>query len=50
MSLNCGHKLFILRVIYECEAWWNDTDRGKLKNSEKIPLLVSAVRVVSVTA
>jgi hypothetical protein len=28
---------FISQVIYEYEeSWWNDVDRGKLKNSGKI--------------
>jgi hypothetical protein len=41
MSLNCGHQqaylLFIPHMMYEHgKPWWNDIDRGKPKNSEKI--------------
>jgi hypothetical protein len=29
-------QLFIPQAIWECgQQWWNDTDRGKVKNSEK---------------
>jgi hypothetical protein len=37
--------LFILQMIYEYgEPWWNDTDRGKQKNSEKNLAHASMVR------